>query len=151
MRRSAYTMIELIFVIIILAILAAVSIPKLAATRTNAKASSKAHSIMVGAAEIASYAVSRGETKSDLSEMSNSITYLVNSGEAVLDIANNRATISTNTISDCVSIQIFENSTDNNLTIIFGNANSDKECTMIQSLIDEDAYPMQLRGMKVVY
>ena len=47
MNKKAFTMIELIFVIVIIGILAAVAIPRLAATRTDAKISSELFSAKI--------------------------------------------------------------------------------------------------------
>lgn len=147
--KNAFTMIELVFVIVILGVLAAVIVPKLAATRADAEASTRAHTIMTAANEIVSYAVAVGQTDSNLSQMSNSIFSLELSNEAVL--ANNKATISTGSISDCVTIEVTVGLTDDTLIITFGNANGDNACISLQSLINTDEYPVKLRGISIVY
>jgi len=61
MRRSGFTMIELIFVIVILGILASVAIPKLAATRDDAKMAGAATEINVAVSEIAAFYAASGD------------------------------------------------------------------------------------------
>ncbi len=119
--KNAFTMIELIFVIVILGVLAAVAIPKLFATSRDAKASARAHTMMTAVTEIAQYAVSKGKTESNLSIMSTSIYGLVNRGQAILGDYN--ATISVGSVSDCGAISIVRDATDDTLIVIFGSAN----------------------------
>jgi len=147
--RTAFTMIELIFVIVILGILAAVAIPKLSATRTDALISKTAQDIMSGASEIASYAVSNGKTLSDLSLMSNGIASLVSSGSAVLDTTNKKATIAFGGVSDCVTLQVLTSTTDDNLTLTLKTGITNAKCLGLQSKIDAKKYPMKLRGQYV--
>jgi len=147
--NKAFTMIELIFVIVILGILAATAIPKLSATRDDAKASKLAHNVMLAAEEIASYAVANGKTENDMTEMSNALVYLKKSNEAIL--TTKKATISAGGINDCLTIEIFSNLTDENLTITEGTPSGDAQCIVLQSLIDAAKYPMKLRGQNVKY
>lgn len=70
MKRSGFTMIELIFVIVILGILAAVAIPRLAATRDDAKVSTKVQEATQFLQEMSAYYTAHG-TFAAVSAMSN--------------------------------------------------------------------------------
>lgn len=61
MKRSGFTMIELIFVIVILGILAAVAIPKLAATRDDAKIAKGASDVATLVSDLGAYYTANGK------------------------------------------------------------------------------------------
>jgi prepilin-type N-terminal cleavage/methylation domain-containing protein len=145
--RQAFTMVEIIFVIVILGILVTVALPKFAATRQDAKVSLIAQNVTIAAAEIASYAATKGDTDKDFLVMSNAIKKLKEAGNATL--VDDKATI----IVDggaCLEIEIQRTATNNDLLVNFLASGSDM-CTTVQSLIDAAKYPMRLRGGTVVY
>jgi len=75
--KTAFTMMELIFVIVILGILAAIAIPKLAATRDDARTAALTTQIKAATKEMISYYTARGENI-DFSKISESSQIVLN-------------------------------------------------------------------------
>jgi len=140
-------MIELIFVIVILGILAAVAIPKLAATRDDAKVSKIAQNIATMAAEISTYAMSKGATDEDFLVMSNAAKTMKENGN--LTLGTNEAMVLADG-SNCIKIKVVKSATNDDLVMSFETSTNDI-CDGLQSVIDINSYPMKLRGNSVTY
>jgi len=113
--KNAFTMIELIFVIVIIGILAAVAIPKLAATRSDAEASN----------------------------IVQSLTQCINDagGEYMMSSSFHAFTQDANLTQNCkVAKKCFDfNESDENGTLEVGNlATTDKKCIEAQSIASEN-------------
>ena len=145
--KRAFTMIELVFVIVILGILAAVAIPKFAATREDAQVSKIAQNIGTSIEEIANYANSKGTADKDFTVMSNAMMNMKKSGNAVL--SDNKAVISIDG-ANCVNINVVKNATNDDLNVSFVQS-TDAKCLNLQSTVDAQNYAMKLRGTSVTY
>jgi len=149
--RGAFTMIELVFVIVIIGILAAVAIPRISATRDDAHVSKLAHNIMTGVSEIASYAMSKSVIDNNFTLMSNALNTMEKSGDVVFE--DSQAKVKAGNISNCIIVSIDKNNTTgiDMLNITFEDPSNDSVCIALQSAIDANKYPMKLRGTYVTY
>jgi len=144
--RKAFTLIELVFVIVILGILAAVAIPKLNATRDDAKVSSIAFMTMNGISEIAAYSVANGVTDDNLSKMSNNISALISAGDAQ-QTAVKKLEIKMGTVDNCLQIDINSSGTnDEVLNVTTNNGGVDHLCDSLHTVVHSKDYPIVLRG-----
>jgi len=121
MKRAGFTMIELIFVIVILGILAAVAIPKLAATRDDAKVSTEVANLATCIQDLGSKYTADGNI-SDVNASSNACKQI--KCFSLRTTTDGNLTVSANNASDayCATARTLAGTKDLNGTHQFGGS-----------------------------
>ena len=149
--KKAFTMIEIIFVIVIIGILASVALPRLAATRDDALIAKNSEYIMGIMTEISTYIVAKGKSKDDLSEMSFLLESLKGQNRVLVNTSTKSAKVKIGEELDCITIDIDSNATTDLLQTKFSSNPVDRICNRVQNFIREKDYPLVLRGRLIKF
>ncbi len=151
MKRSGFTMIELIFVIVILGILASVAIPKLAATRDDAKIAAVAQQVQSAISEIPAYVVAQGKVDK-MTDMSQVLSQLKDQGKIVVNDSPTEHNVTLQTLNNTGGLEnCFTFAVDANATnlIVSKESGTGKICVGVQKRISGGTF--QIGGQNVVF
>jgi len=132
--KKAFTMIELIFVIAIIGILAAVAIPKLAATRDDAKISNVIANAKIILGDFQAYYTAGGNSRWIVEKVTEATSVPIETSCGV--IADSSIDLSPNTFVLCdndVVCLSFETIDEGNLTITDGTVTTSIICEAVKS------------------
>ena len=148
---KAFTLIELIFIIVIVGILSSVAVPRLVATRDDALIAKNSEYIISIMSEISTYIIANGESEDNLTKMSSLLKKLNLQNRVIINIINKSASVKIGEDPLCITIDLNSSSTTETLSTLFSSITSSRTCKMVQSFIKEKDYPLTVRGQLIKY
>jgi len=146
--RSAYTILELIFVIVIIGILASIAIIKFNLTREDSIVVERLSNIKIATNEIISYAATKNQLSHNILNMSNALKLMVSENQA--DLENNRSIKVKIKNTYCIKLKVEEK--DTTALVKIENINSQNNlCKTLQNKINILNYPIQIKGTIIAY